>query len=85
MPTPRTEIEGQLHRPIHFSTDGHLQPNILTPAEEPEDGVESRMPRSLWKSQAILGVTSCSRPNSTRQILILYLTMLKESMGGILG
>ncbi|RDX93154.1 Retrovirus-related Pol polyprotein from transposon gypsy, partial [Mucuna pruriens] len=65
IPAPKTEIESQLHSPIHLLVDGYLQPNIQTPMEEPKGGIESRMPRSLRKSQAVPRVTSCSRYNST--------------------
>ncbi|RDX84795.1 Retrovirus-related Pol polyprotein from transposon opus, partial [Mucuna pruriens] len=69
MPPPKLKLN-----PVYLLANNHLQPNIQTPPEEPEDGVKHYL-----ETPPILVSAVPKKP------LILYLTMLEESIGGILG
>ncbi|RDY04541.1 hypothetical protein CR513_11727, partial [Mucuna pruriens] len=77
--------KGQVHSKVHLSADCHMQPHIQTPSEEPENGVELGVSRSLRNGQTISRDTSRLVLTIPGKPLILYLTMLEESMGCVLG
>ncbi|RDX64932.1 hypothetical protein CR513_56449, partial [Mucuna pruriens] len=65
--------------------NGYLQPNIQTPPEDPKDGMSQECHEAFKKVKHYLETLPDLVPAVLGKPLILYLTVLEESMGGILG